>query len=103
MRFDPLEVDLNGATLAKLYGLGLLQHWNIGARRKIEVGYNDHRDATIFVLNALEPKDLIDFWNLRTFQREIIAVPIQWIDELSDFCRNAIKRAYRPMPAIPME
>lgn len=98
--FDPLEVTLNGAALAKLYGAGLTSALDIG-HAKIKVDYHDHSDATIFVLNALEPKDLIDFWNLRTFQREIIAVPIQWIDELSDFCKSAIKRAYRPMPGNP--
>lgn len=98
--FDPLEVTLNGATLAKLYGSGLTSALDLG-HAKIDVDYNDHSDATLFVMNALEPRDLIDFWNLRTLQREIIAVPIQWIDTLSDYCRSAIKRAYRPMPGNP--
>lgn len=98
--FEPLEITLNGGVLAKLYGTGLTSALDIG-HAKIEVDYHDHSDATIFVLNALETRDLIDFWNLRTLQREIIAVPIQWIDELSGFCRSAIKRAYRPMPGNP--
>ncbi|NDU80304.1 MAG: hypothetical protein G3I11_02990, partial [Ferrovum sp.] len=98
--FDPTEVTLNGGTLARLYGTGLTSALDIG-QAKIEVDYHDHSDATLFVLNAQEPRDLIDFWNLRTFQREIIAVPIQWIDELSDYCKNAIKKAYRPMPGNP--
>ncbi len=95
--FAPLEITLNGGVLAKLYGTGLTSALDIG-QTKVEVDYHNHSDATIFVLNALEPRDLIDFWNLRTLQREIIAVPVQWIDELSDFCRRAIKRAYQPMP-----
>lgn len=98
--FDPLEVTLNGGTLSKLYETGLTSALDIG-HAKIDVDYHDHSDATFFVLNALEPKDLIDFWNLRTLRREIIAVPIQWIEELSNFCRSAIKRAYRPMPGNP--
>lgn len=98
--FDPTEVTLNGGTLARLYGTGLTSALDIG-QAKIDVDYHDHSNATLFVLNAQEPRDLIDFWNLRTFQREIIAIPMQWIDELSDFCKNAIKRAYRPMPDNP--
>lgn len=95
--FDPLEVTLNGAALAKLHRSRLTSALDIG-HAKIEVNYNDHSDATLFVLNALEPRDLIDFWNLRTLQREIIAVPLQWLTELSDYCRSYMKKAYRPMP-----
>lgn len=98
--FDPLEVALNGVALAKLYRSRLTSALDLG-HAKIDVDYNDHRGATLFILNALEPRDLIDFWNLRTLQREIIAVPIQWLDELSAYCRSYIKKAYRPMPGNP--
>lgn len=98
--FDPTEVTLNGVELAKLYRSGLTSALTLG-HEKIKVNYNDHSEATLFVLNALEPRDLIDFWNLRTLQREIIPVPLQWLDDLSDFCRSVIKKAYRPMPGNP--
>ena len=91
--FDPSEVILNGAALAKVYRSRVTSALDIG-QTKIDVDYNDHREATLFVLNALESRDLIDFWNLRTLQREIIAVPLQWLDDLSDYCRTAIRRAY---------
>jgi hypothetical protein len=95
--FDPKEVTLNGAALSVLYKSGLTSALDLG-HAKIQVDYNDHSDATLFVLNALESRDLIDFWNLRTLQREVLAVPLQWLGELSDYRRSAIKKAYRPMP-----
>ena len=98
--FGPSEVNLDGVALAKLYSTGLTSALDIG-HSKIEVAYNDHSDATLFVMNALEGRDLIDFWNLRTLQRDVLPVPTQWLDDLSDFCRAAIKRAHRPMPGNP--
>ncbi len=98
--FDPSEVTLNGGALAKLYRSGLTSALDIGLE-KIEVDYHDHSAATLFVLDALESRDLIDFWNLRTLQRDIVAIPIQWIDELSNYCRGLIKKAHRPMPNNP--
>ena len=95
--FGPSEVALTGVALAKLYSAGLTSALDLG-HSKVKVDYNERSDATLFVLNALDPRDLIDFWNLRTLQREVLAVPIQWLDELSAFCRRAIKKAYRPMP-----
>jgi hypothetical protein len=95
--FDPAEVALNGASLAKLYKSGFTSALRMG-HAKIKVDYNDHSNATLFVLNALEPRDLIDFWNLRALQHTIIAVPVQWLDQLSDFCRTFIEKNHRPMP-----
>lgn len=98
--FEPEEVSLNGVELTKLYKSGFTSALQMGYS-KIEVDYNDHSDVTLFLLNALEPRDLIDFWNLRAIQRDIIAVPIQWIEQLSDFCRTFIKTNHRPMPNNP--
>lgn len=98
--FGPSEVNLDGVALAKLYSAGLTSALDIG-HSKIEVDYNDHSDATLFVMNALDGRDLIDFWNLRTFQPDVLSIPVQWLDDLSDFCRTAIKRAYRPMSGNP--
>lgn len=98
--FGPSEVSLNGVALAKIYGAGLTSPLDVG-HSKIEVDYHDQSDSTLFALNAMDGRDLIDFWNLRTLQRDVLAVPIQWLEELSAFCRSAIKRAYRPIPDNP--
>lgn len=95
--FAPSSIKLDAPSLLKLYRDGYTSALDVG-RAKIEVDYNHHGDATFFVLDARQPRDLIDFWNLRTLQRDVVAVPIQWIDNLSDFCRRSIVKAHRPMP-----
>ena len=98
--FDPLKITLNGSTLKELYTNGFTSPLNIG-HYKIEVDYDDHGDTTLFVLDATKPQDLIDLWNLRTFRRNILAIPIQWLNVLSDYCRRIIKESYRPIPGNP--
>jgi hypothetical protein len=71
------------------------------SHEKVDVDYNNNSNATLFVLDALRPQDLIDYWNLRTLQRDIVAIPVQWLAELSDYCRHAIKKAHRPMRGNP--
>lgn len=98
--FDPNEISLDGASLAGLYASGLTSAIEMG-RSKIEVEYHDNSDPTLFVLNARDPRDLIDFWNLRTLQEDILAIPIQWISDLSGFCKKMIEKAHRPMRGNP--
>lgn len=95
--FDPKVISLTGESIAKAYRSGFTSALRLG-HSKIEVEYHDHSNATLFVMNALEPRDLIDYWNLRTLQRDIVAIPIQWLDQLSEFCRAFIKKRHRPMP-----
>ena len=98
--FDPEEIKLDGATLQKLYKSQFSSALNIG-HDGIEVNYNDHRDPTIFILNAEEPKDLLDFWNYRAVHRSGIPIPVQWLQELSAFCKDFVIKNYRPLPGNP--
>ena len=50
------------------------------------------------ILDAHESKDLIDFWNLRAIHQHVVAIPIQWIEELSPFCKEFIRDNYRRQP-----
>lgn len=98
--FDPEQVILDAKTFEKLHKSGYTSALQIG-HAKIDVRYNDHSDPALFVLNAHEPKDLIDFWNLRAVRREVMAIPMQWLDDISDFCKDLIKRAHRPLLGNP--
>ncbi|MDQ6958661.1 MAG: hypothetical protein Q9M24_06060, partial [Mariprofundaceae bacterium] len=96
--FDPKEVLLNGGALADIYRSGCTSALRMG-HSKIEVSYHEHIwDPILFVLDACMPRDLIDFWNLRAIRRQIIPVPIQWLDDLSTFCKEYIVKNYRPLP-----
>lgn len=100
--FGPKRISLDGAELANLYssGSGFTSALRIGSS-KIEVDYHDHSDPALFVLDAHEPRDLIDFWNLRAVRRYVIPVPVQWLGNLSEFCREFIVKNYRPLPGNP--
>src|ERR1700687_437671 len=95
--FEPEDLILNGATLAKLYKSRVESPLTIG-QALLDVDFNDHRDPALFLLNAAAPQDLIDFWNLRIIQRQILAVPIQWVKELSTFCKDFIRRNHSACP-----
>lgn len=95
--FDPLEVLLNSDSLSRLYGSGVTSALDIGCS-EIEVDFNNHSSTSLFVLDALESRDLIDYWNLRSLQSDIIAVPVQWLEVLSPYCREIVKKSFRTIP-----
>lgn len=98
--FGPEKVSLNGASLAGLYGRPFTSPLRIG-HSKIDVDYHNRDDPTLFVLDATQPRDLVDFWNLRAVRPNVLPIPIQWAEELSGFCRGFIARNFRPLPGNP--
>ena len=95
--FNPERKTLDAAALSELYQSGYSSALEIGCA-KLRVGYNAPLLSTLFILDAHEPKDLVDFWNLRAIHRHLFAVPIQWIEELSPFCKQFIRDNYRRQP-----
>lgn len=95
--FNPSPVGLDAATLAKLYQSGYNSALGIGCA-KLQVGYNTPLLSTLFILDVHESKDIVDFWNLRAIHQHVRAVPIQWIQELSPFCKKFIRDNYRRQP-----
>lgn len=98
--FDPLTANLDALALSKFYESGYTSPLRLG-HAEIKVNYHEHRDPTLFIMDAHEPKDLIDFWNLRAIHRIVVAIPIQWIEELSAFCRKFILDNHHPVPGNP--
>ena len=98
--FEPRSVALNGELLAKLYQDGSMAALRLGSAG-IDVGVNGWHNPAIFVFDALDPRDLIDLWNLRTVRRNLVAVPKQWLPQLSSFCRKLIADNHRPLPNNP--
>lgn len=98
--FDPNTVELNAASLLDLYKKGYTSALDIGCS-KIEVQHHDRGDPTLFIFDAHESKDLIDFWNLRLVERNILPIPVQWVETLSPFCKELILKNHRPLPGNP--
>jgi hypothetical protein len=98
--FEPEAVTLNAASLEKIYKEGPVSPLGI-SQAMLDVDFNDHSDPSLFIMDASQPRDLVDFWNLRIVQRHIVAIPVQWIAELSAFCKKFILKNYRPLPGNP--
>lgn len=95
--FDPNEILLTDKSFIETFDkpkstvLGL-------TRAELNVDYNDRSYPALFVLDVNEYRDLIDFWNLRIVRNNIIPIPKQWIESLSNFCKKFINTNYKPLP-----
>ena len=98
--FNPSQKTLTASTLSKLYKSGFTSALKI-SHAKLNIDYHEYSEPTLFIMDAYESKDLIDFWNLRAIYKRIMPIPIQWIDELSSFCKKFIIANYRPLPGNP--
>lgn len=98
--FDPKLTTITSAELTRLYSAGYRSAIDL-THANIDIDHHDHSDVTLFVLNAHQSRDLIDFWNLRNQVRDVLAVPVQWVADMSDYCRELIARVHRPIPGNP--
>lgn len=55
-------------------------------------------DETIFIFDPLSGPDVIDFWNLRLFRRDVVPVNVHWLEGSRDLVVDLIRRKYRPLP-----
>lgn len=94
--FDPKSVSLDGETYAKLLGK-VTSALRVG-HDDIEVDTNRRTEPCIFIIDGTQPRDLIDYWNRRAAGANIVPVPIQWIESLTEFCRKLIVDSYGPLP-----
>jgi hypothetical protein len=98
--FAPEQISLDGQVLSGLYVNGVTSALRIG-HSKIDIDYHNRNDPTLFVLDATQPRDLVDFWNLRAVRSHVLPIPIQWAEELSGFCKDFILKSFRPLPGNP--
>ena len=66
--------------------------------KKLKVDFYNN-EPSLFLLDAENNEDLIDFWNLRGVCSKIKAVPIQCIKEFSPYLKRFVKEHY-PAPEI---
>ena len=98
--FNPEHKTLDAAVLSELYQSGYSSAVGIG-RAKLRIDYHDRGDLKLFILDAKKSRDLVDFWNLRAIHEHVIPVPIQWIEELSSFCKKLILDNYHSRRGDP--
>ena len=98
--FNPEHIILDSSTLSNLYKSRHDTPLSMG-RAKLRIDYHDLQEFRLFILNAKDASDLVDFWNLRAINRHVVAIPIQWIKELSPFCKELILHVYRSLNNSP--
>lgn len=96
--FDPKHITLGSSVFLELYESGWCSALEIGCE-KFRIDYHDRPDLALFILDAQESKDLVDFWNLRAVTQNIVPIPLQWIEDLSPFCKKFILNNYRYVPS----
>ena len=94
--FNPEHKLLDAAVLSELYQSGYGSALGIGCA-KLRINYLDRGERSLFLLDAKKSRDLVDFWNLRAVQKRVLPVPIQWIEELSPFCKKRILDNHRSL------
>jgi len=96
--FEPNEIQLNGDSLAEIHKSQYFAPLDVG-HIKMDIQYHERLpEPRLFILDIKESKDLIDFWNLRIIYREVVPIPKQWIEQLSNFCKEFISKHHRPSP-----
>ncbi len=63
--------------------------------------YSGFQGPKIFIFNPQNPYDLIDFWNLRIFENDVLPINVEWINESYEFLHNLINKNFRPLPGNP--
>lgn len=99
--FSPEIIDLKAQSLLKLYQSNYESSLEIGSRYFDTYIKERFELPKLFIMDVNQPNDLFDFWNLRAIYKDVIAIPLQWIDILADFYNNFIQENYRPLPGNP--
>jgi hypothetical protein len=69
--------------------------------RDLEQPFEGGWDETIFIFDPLSAPDVLDFWNLRLFERDVLPVNSRWLAESRQLIIDAIRRNHRPLPSNP--
>lgn len=60
-----------------------------------------HDDVVVFVFDPSKSTDLIDLWNLRLEPNPVLPVPVDWVEEVSDFVKRLLNETHRPIQGNP--
>lgn len=97
--FEPKALDATPASCLEVMRGKYSTPFTVG---RYGIERQDARDnPTVYVFHSSKIADLIDFWNLTQFRRDVFPVEIAWADQFAGIIREMIKRNYRPLPGNP--
>ena len=100
LAFDPEGITLDAQALSRLYESSNISALSLG-HAKLKVYFYSGQNSILFIMDALEPRDQIDFWNLRATHQNVVPIPVQWLKELSPFCKQFVLSNYRSLLGNP--
>ena len=99
--FDAVDLPISPETFGQLLTGKITTPLQISSSN-LNVRHRGWRsESAIFVLDINNPRDLIDFWNLRALGKQLYPIPIQWQANLLASCSELIRWHYRPDPSNP--
>jgi hypothetical protein len=94
---EPQTFPATAESCLKLFREGHLTPLRAGLH-KLDVTFENRDDPTIFVLDPTKTVDLIDFWNLRQFRKNVLPINVNWINQFEDMVRKLVTSNHRPLP-----
>jgi hypothetical protein len=98
--FQPTELSRSSDTFLSLMQEPVLTPFRF-TRYGLNEDYSGHSDLRFFVFDPSDSQDLIDFWNLRQFDRDVIPIHIQWFERCVPMMRDYIEKNFRSIPGNP--
>lgn len=100
--FDPITIKATAKNWQKALHEGYRFPLNMGRHGLERFGPGAGIGGpTLFVADPTSVLDLIDLWNLRLFQPNVVPINSRWVGALAPFMREFIAANYRPMPGNP--
>jgi hypothetical protein len=70
-------------------------------RYGLEENVGNRNEPTIFILDPENSEDLVDGWNHRLVQADILPVNLHWLSDHAEYLHERIKAHHRPIPGNP--
>ena len=101
--FSLEKLPLSEGSAMKLHREGFAGPSGV-TRHELEVSVrNGISDRTFYVFDPTNAGDVIDYWNYRLIERNVIPINLEWFAQHSDFIREGILQLHRPIPGNPYE
>lgn len=97
--FQPTQHESSVTTFLKFWGVGAGPLWFTS--EGLEPNHAGPNEPVIFIFDPTQGTDLIDFWNLRLFVRDVVPVNVHWISDCESLIKKEIQENFRPMRNNP--
>jgi hypothetical protein len=99
--FSPQKLSHSADSATKLYKEGFIGPIWITRHQLEEASGRGFSDHTIYVFDPTNAGDVIDYWNYRLIERNLVPINLEWFANHAGFIRERILQVHRPIPGNP--